>query len=231
MITTNVRASQLNYHRYKGNKYNREIVDSIPYHRELHSSIATYIFKKYQSKKAYKVIDLGVGTGITAKLVQDILPNVKINAVDFSRPMIEVAKKTLGEVNNQFTFGDYSKIEFKDKHDIVISVIGLHHQNIKGKKKMFKIIYDLLVPGGVFIFGDLVTYKNKYQAAYNNALHYEHLVHKFKNKKTLTEWAHHHMFLNDLAPIESQIAWLKKVGFKIDKKALWLNTALLICKK
>ena len=81
------------------------------------------------------------------------------------------------------------------------------------------------------MFGDLVTYKNKYQAALNNAKHYKHLVDKSTDEKTLSEWAYHHQFLNDLSPIEDQIDWLEKIGFKVDKKFLQFNTALLICKK
>lgn len=55
------------------------------------------------------------------------------------------------------------------------------------------------------------------------------LVEHATDEKTLTEWAHHHMFLNDLAPIEHQIEWLSKVGFKVQKDFLKMNTALLFC--
>lgn len=69
---------------------------------------------------------------------------------------------------------------------------------------MFKKIYRLLKPKRVFIFANLVTYRNKKEAALNQA----------KN-----------------SPVEDQIEWLKDTGFKIDKRFLKFNTALLICKK
>jgi len=65
----------------------------------------------------------------------------------------------------------------------------------------------------------------------NQALHFHHLVEKSTDKKTLEEWAYHHYVLNDLAPIEDQIEWMKKIGFKIKIEMLQMNTALLICKK
>lgn len=229
MRTTNVKASQLNYDHYATSKYDRDIVNSIPHHTDLHKAITLHL--NTLNKKKPKILDLGTGTGITAKLIQDLLPNAQIDVIDFSQKMLDGAKKKLGKNNVRYICGDYSKIDFDNNYDIIVSVIGLHHQNTVGKKKMFKLIYDRLVLDGMFIFGDLVTHKNKYRAALNNALHYKHLVDHATDKKTLAEWAHHHMFLNDLAPVEDQIEWLKKVGFKVQKKMLKMNTALLVCKK
>lgn len=226
---TTVVPSQLNYDHYSGTKYDCDIVNSIPHHRQIHHLIANYAQKKLLNKNI-DVLDLGVGTGITSKLLQNILPSANFTVVDFSKQMLKCAIKKLGK-NVQYVFGDYSKLKFNQKFDLVVSIIGLHHQDTAGKKKMFKKIFSLLKPGGTFIFGDLITYKDKHQAAYNKALHFHHLVEKSTNKKTLTEWAHHHMFLNDLAPIEDQINWLNKVGFKVKIKFLKTNTTLLICKK
>ena len=44
----------------------------------------------------------------------------------------------MGKNKVNYIFGDYSKIRFNKKYDIVVSVIGIHHQNAIGKKKLFK---------------------------------------------------------------------------------------------
>src|SRR3989339_684758 len=230
MATTNVKPSQLNYDKYTSDKYDQDIVNSIPFHREIHDLMVEFA-KKYSPKKEYKILDLGVGTAITSQMIKDILPEAEFDLVDFSHQMLNGAKNKMGKNKVNYIFGDYSKIRFNKKYDIVVSVIGIHHQNAIGKKKLFKKIFGMLKSGGVFMFGDLVTYKNKYQAALNNAKHYKHLVDKSTDEKTLSEWAYHHQFLNDLSPIEDQIDWLEKIGFKVDKKFLQFNTALLICKK
>ena len=230
MKTTNVKAQDLNYDHYSMDKYDRDILNSIPYHKELHEQIISYVRKNYATNKKYSVLDLGVGTGITSKMIQDELPNAEFDLVDFSRKMLDGAKKRFGKSAN-YIFGDFSKIKYAKKYDIIVSVIGIHHQNHNGKQILFKKIYSLLKPGGVFIFGDLVTYKNPKKASLNQALHFHQLVEKSTDRKTLEEWAHHHYVLNDLAPVEDQIDWLKKVGFKVEKKLLEMNTALLICKK
>ena len=89
----------------------------------------------------------------------------------------------------------------------------------------------MLKPNGIFIFGDLITYKNRQKTALNTVLHYRYLVEHATDKKTLAEWAYHHLFLTDLAPIEDQIVWLKKSGFKVKTLLLQIDTALLACKK
>lgn len=227
---TNVRPSELNYDKYTTEKYDRDIINAIPFHREIHEHIFNFIKKYFDQSKEYFVLDLGVGTGITAKLIQDLLPRAKIDAVDFSKKMMVGAKKKLGG-DVRYILGDYAKLKFDRRYDIVVSVIGIHHQKRQGKQNLFKKIFSSLKSGGVFIFSDLVTYRNPHKAAYNNAMHYHHLAENATDKKTLTEWAYHHMFLNDLTPLESQIEWLKKDGFVVKKEFLKMNTALLFCFK
>jgi tRNA (cmo5U34)-methyltransferase len=231
MKTTNVKAADLNYDHYSANKYDRDIINSIPFHKELHARIMTFIRKNFLTSENCNILDLGVGTGITSHLIRQELPNSKFDLVDFSKKMLDGAKRRFGTKNVNYIFGDYSKRRFKKKYDIVVSVIGIHHQNTLGKKQLFKKIYRLLKPGGVFIFGDLVTYRDPYKAALNQALHFHHLVEKSADKKTLGEWAHHHYILNDPAPVENQIKWLGESGFKVKTAMLKMNTALLFCRK
>jgi len=230
METTNVKPSQLNYDKYTSDKYDQDIINSIPFHREIHDLILKF-FKKYNPNRKYLILDLGVGTAVTSRIVKDILPMAEFDLIDFSEQMLDGAKKKMGNENVNYLLGDYSKIKFNRKYDVIISVIGIHHQNMTGKKKLFKKIFRMLKSGGIFVFGDLVTHKDKYKAALNNARHYKHLVDKATDEKTLSEWAYHHQFLNDLSPIEDQIDWLKDVGFKVNKDFLQFNTALLFCEK
>ncbi len=230
MKSTNVKVFELNYDHYSSGKYDRDIVNSIPFHRKMHQLIVRFIRKNLHSKPC-AVLDLGVGTGITSKLIQDELPQAEFDLVDFSKKMLSGARKRMGTARVQYIFGDYSKLSFKKKYDLVVSVIGIHHQNTRGKKLLFRKIYSLLKEGGVFLFGDLVTHKDDKIASLNQALHFHHLVSKATDQKTLTEWAHHHMFLNDLAPIEDQVKWLKEAGFEVEIAMQQMNTALLICRK
>ena len=156
------------------------------------------------------------------------MPNAILDVVDFSQQMLDWAKKKLGSSDINYMLWDYSVLRFTNKYDIVISVIWIHHQTHEWKKNLFQKIYNLLNDGGNFIFWDLVTYKDAIKAASNHALHFHRLVENATDSKTLWERAHHHMYLNNLAPYEDQIDWLEKIWFWVKVAFLKINTCLLI---
>ena len=178
------------------------------------------------------ILELGVGTGLTGERILRSLPLSDYFAIDFSQNLLEGAMKRLQKYNTHFILEDYSKIKFSGKYNIIVSVIGIHHQNNPGKKKLFKKIFNSLNSNGIFIFGDLFTFKNQFIAAVNDAKHYHNLVENVKNEKSLKEWSHHHKFLNILASLEDQIQWLKEAGFgEVKIKYKKFNTVLLVAKK
>ena len=228
---TNVAHSDLNYDRYETKQYNDDITCVIPGWEDMHKKIESLILS-YKNDDAIKLLELGIGTGLTTKKILDIKPHIHVDAIDFSHTMIQGAQKLLEPYNVNFIEGDYAKITFDKDYDIVCSVIGIHHQTQEGKKELFNKIYTSLKSGGIFVFGDLVTYKNKHVAALNNAKHFHHLVNNTTNDTTLTEWAFHHQYLNELAPLEDQLEWLKEAGFRIvDVIYRHFNTVLIVAKK
>lgn len=231
MTTTNTRPQDLNYDHYTTEQYDRDIINAIPFHREIHEHMMKYIHQHFDPQHTYKLLDLGVGTGLSSKMIQDQLPQAHIDVMDFSEQMLTGARKRLGTSNVRYILGDYAELEWDAPYDLILSIIGIHHQTHEGKKQLFQKIAAALRPGGTFIFGDLVTYRDPQKAAYNQALHYHHLVENAHDPETLKEWAHHHMILNNPAPIEDQKEWLEAAGFTVDINFLQMNTALLFCTK
>ncbi len=228
---TNVAAAELNYHHYPLAKYDRDIVNAIPFHRELHEQLLAAIEAHFDVNKNYQVLDLGVGTGLTTELTKNYLPQSTFTVVDFSSKMLQRAKQRLGSANIEYILGDYSLLNFDHQYNLVTSVIGLHHQDSAGKRALFKKIYKLLKPGGLFILGDLMTSANPHLSAANTAYHYHHLVEQATDEQTLTDWAHHHLFLNQLDTIEDHQQWLEDAGFKVEVAFQQWNTVLLVCRK
>ena len=230
--TTNVRADELNYDKYASEIYDDDIKRSIPGHDELHKAVEKVVREFSQKHEVKKILELGIGTGLTSEKILKLIPTASLTAVDFSEQMMSGAKERLSKYNVKYVLGDYSELKFDTDFDMVLSVIGIHHQNDEGKKKLFRKISNSLKSGGIFIFGDLVTYRDEKKAAVNDARHYHHLVENARNDQALEEWAHHHKFLNLLAPIEDQIEWLKKASFSTIKvKYEHLNTVLIIAIK
>ncbi|MDO8642591.1 MAG: class I SAM-dependent methyltransferase [Candidatus Woesearchaeota archaeon] len=232
-MATNVKPDELNYDHYETKKYDDDIARSIPGHEELHRHIDQIIQREYISRGKVKVLELGVGTGLTAERILRQMPNAEYTAVDFSEQMLAGARRRLSQYNITFVNGDYSQIDLPNDNDLVVSVVGIHHQKTnKDKKSLFQKIYHSIAEDGSFIFGDLVTYKDRTEAALNEARHYHHLVEHAENEESLREWAHHHKFLNKLAPLENQVKWLREIGFReVNVVYQKFNTALVYAKK
>ena len=64
-MATNVKPDELNYNHYETQKYDDDIVCSIPGHEELHKHIEQLI---ESLPKQPKILELGIGTGLTAEI-------------------------------------------------------------------------------------------------------------------------------------------------------------------
>lgn len=233
METTNVTAAEVNYHHYSTQQYDRDIGNAIPFHDEIHQELRSFFMENWESSAFLDILDLGVGTGLTSKIVMDLFPYFRFTVVDFSETMMAGARGRLGTEQVEYVLADYAKeVITVNSFDVVMSVIGLHHQTDVGKLAMFTKIRKALSPeNGVFIFGDLVTFRDPQKAATEAARHYHHLVEKAADEKTLGEWAHHHMFLNQLAPLEDQLEWLGVAGFTdVQVRFQQYQTALIIAR-
>ncbi|MDO8625076.1 MAG: class I SAM-dependent methyltransferase [Candidatus Diapherotrites archaeon] len=231
-MVTNVTAKQLNYDHYETDAYDRDIVRVIPGHRQMHQHIVGFLRKEVYPEPR-QVLELGIGTGLTAQKVLKCFPNTRYIGIDFSNQMLAGAKMRLAPYHPQLILADYAQIELPQPNDLIVSVIGLHHQKTdEDKKQMFQKIHSALSKKGWFIFGDLATYTDEHTAAQNDALHYHYMVTHAANRKTLTEWAHHHKYLNCLSPVEQQTKWLLQAGFtKVRLLYRKFNTVLIVAQK
>ena len=108
---------------------------------------------------------MGCGTGTIAKRLADKYPNSKIDCLDIASNMIEIAKsKLLDHKNTEFIVGDFSKIDFKEQFDVVVSSLALHHiETDKEKKEFYTQIFNILTNSGQFINADVVLASTNYQ--------------------------------------------------------------------
>lgn len=95
--TTNVAPTDLNYDHYETEKYDQDIVASIPGHAELHQEIANEVTKFAQKEDIKNILELGIGTGLTAEIIMNIVHDASMTAMDFSEQMLEGARKRLKE--------------------------------------------------------------------------------------------------------------------------------------
>ena len=125
------------------------IAVDVPAYAELQRRIAA----ETERVTAERILDLGAGTGETARAVRAQHPAAKIVAVDVSPGMLE--RIDLSEVETRVA-------RLQDPlpdgpFDLVVSALAVHHLDASEKRDLFRRIREVLRPGGRFVLGDVVT--------------------------------------------------------------------------
>ena len=97
--STNISAGDLNYDHYESKKYDKDIRRVIPGHDALHEHIEKIVKTFAKKKETKKILDLGIGTGITAEKILSCVPSAEMVAVDFSSQMMQGARKRLAKLS------------------------------------------------------------------------------------------------------------------------------------
>jgi len=101
------------------------------------------------------ILDLGVGTGVTAQRVLTEHPDARLVGVDESSAMLEHSSRALPAA-------DLLTARLEDPlpqgpFDLVVSVLAVHHLEGPAKADLFRRVANVVVPGGRFVIGDVVV--------------------------------------------------------------------------
>jgi tRNA (cmo5U34)-methyltransferase len=144
--------------------------------------------------EARAILELGIGTGETARRVLEVHPAARLSAIDSSAEMLARARAALPDADLRV-----SALEDPlpgGPFDLVVSVLAVHHLDGAGKRDLFRRVADVLRPEGRFVLGDVVVPERE-----------EDVV-------TPIDWV---MDLPDRA--DDQLNWLRDAGF--DAEELW----------
>jgi tRNA (cmo5U34)-methyltransferase len=103
-----------------------------------------------------RILDLGIGTGETARRVLALHPEAGVVAVDASGEMLKLARVALGE-RVETHLGRIQDPLPAGPFDLVVSALAVHHLDGAGKTDLFGRIARVLRPGGRFVMGDVVV--------------------------------------------------------------------------
>lgn len=105
--------------------------------------------------EAREILELGIGTGETARRVLERQPGARLVGVDESPPMLERARAT---------FPDATLVvaRLQDplpplRYDLVVSALAVHHLTPAEKRDLFARIAAVLRPGGRFVLADVIV--------------------------------------------------------------------------
>jgi SAM-dependent methyltransferase len=166
---------------------------------------------------ARRVLDLGTGDGRLLARLQRERPDIQGVGLDFSHVMLDAARKRFArDPRIQLIQHDLSQpLPQLGRFHAVISSFAIHHLEHERKRSLYREVFDLLQPRGVFA-------------------NFEHVA-------SATPRLHRAFFAAIGEPIESQdpsdrlldvhtqLQWLRAIGFHdVDCYWKWLEMALLI---
>jgi tRNA threonylcarbamoyl adenosine modification protein (Sua5/YciO/YrdC/YwlC family) len=132
--------------------YADEIRSDVPAYDELQDSVAAA-----SGAGARRILDLGTGTGETARRVLARHPEALLVGVDENEGMLAVARSQLPAERVELRVGRIEEPLPDGSFDLVTSALCVHHLDATGKAELFRRVSDALVPGGLFVLGDVVV--------------------------------------------------------------------------
>jgi tRNA (cmo5U34)-methyltransferase len=124
----------------------------------MHSELPAY--ERLQDKAAAatgsgatRLLELGTGTGETARRVLARHPGASLVGIDASADMLAVAELPNADLRQQRLEDPLPAGPF----DLVFSVLTVHHLDGSGKADLFRRVAAVLAPGGRFVLGDVVV--------------------------------------------------------------------------
>jgi len=176
------------------------------------------------------IMDLGCGDGILGRQILKFWPDVKGIFVDYSEPMLRAAR----EKGNPFkSRSEYYLLDFGDQKwnkafshsppvDVVVSGFSIHHLEDDKKLNVYRDIFDLLKPGGIFLNLEHVAspdtrLEKMFDEVFVDGLYEFHQKSDSPlNRDEISEkyYKREDKVLNKLTSVELQCDWLREIGFQ-----------------
>jgi len=166
-------------------------------------------------------LDLGCGDGALVER----FPQARGVLVDFSEPMLEAAGNRFARQSYAVRcanadYGAASWIASADARgpfDAIVSGYSIHHQPDGRKREVYREIFGLLAPGGLFLNLEHVASASPWVESMHDALFLDHLERHHRDRSRAevekTYYARPDKAANILAPVEAQCQWLREIGY------------------
>ncbi|MGM9946018.1 MAG: class I SAM-dependent methyltransferase [Lysinibacillus sp.] len=214
--------------------YLQKVRGGIPFGAEQASLMLEVV--KHFVKEPKLIMDLGCGNGFLAEILLRTYPTAKAMCMDHSAPMIEQAKVHMEPFQNrcEIILADFSKqitgYAEPNSVDIIVSGYAIHHLPHEMKKALYKEIYNLLKPGGIFINVEHTASATTELEKLYDKLFVDHLVefNKGDREEIASEYyARPDKADNILERVDVQVGWLRDIGYQhADCYFKWMELAV-----
>jgi SAM-dependent methyltransferase len=129
--------------------YDRTAQVSMPAYSDLHRMLLGGI--PYVRTRAFRVLELGVGTGTLSALLLTEFPHARLTGIDLSPRMIARARAKLRPFRDRVELVSCDIAKFEERpYDAIVSALAIHHLTDPEKWRLFRRIRRSLSPGGYF---------------------------------------------------------------------------------
>lgn len=150
-----------------------------------------------------RILELGTGTGHTARQLLERHPQAELVGVDTSQQMLSPAAVGLPAGRVKLTLGRLEEDLPAGPFDLVASALCVHHLDAAEKADLFRRVYAALEPGGRFVLADVVSPRDPAAA-----------------RVPLSPG------LDQPSRVEDQVRWLSEAGFAVTVP--WENRDLAV---
>jgi len=143
-----------------------------------------------------RILELGTGTGETARRLLARHPDATLVGIDSSEEMLEAAHAALPSGRANLCVSRLEDALPPGPFDLVASALCIHHLTGPAKAELFTRVREVLAPGGRFAFGDVIAPVDPAQASTPLTPGFDHP-----------------------SPVADQLRWLAEAGF--DASVTW----------
>jgi tRNA threonylcarbamoyl adenosine modification protein (Sua5/YciO/YrdC/YwlC family) len=104
-----------------------------------------------------RVLELGTGTGETARRLLERLPGAELVCVDESAEMLATAAANMPSGRVELIQGRLQDALPDGSFELVVSALAIHHLDPHEKPDLFARVRDALSPGGRFVLADVIV--------------------------------------------------------------------------
>ncbi len=187
------------------------VADRIPHRKEGEGVLLEHI-----PSHTNRILDLGCGDGRLLALALKERPKAQGVALDFSPAMLQRARERFSGSPN-ITVIEHNLDRLLPElgsFDAVVSSFAIHHCSHERKRSLYEEVFRILRPGGIFCNLEHVSSPTQ-------RLHARFLTAIGESVETEDP-------SNKLLEVETQLAWLRSIGFEdVDCHWKWLELALL----
>ncbi len=111
--------------------------------------------------KPFDILELACGQGLLAGALLEKFPACTVYGLDGSHEMLQTARQHLAAFGERVLPGKFDLAaqdwrRSEPLYQAVVSSLAIHHLDDTGKARLFRDVYTMLLPGGIFLVADIV---------------------------------------------------------------------------